>query len=42
MYSRLLYLYQQNKLNEEELSVAVSKTWITNEQKNEIINSTTK
>lgn len=37
MYERLLFLYEQRRLNIEQLEVAVSKTWITDEQKQEII-----
>ncbi|EHJ00864.1 hypothetical protein CDLVIII_4350 [Clostridium sp. DL-VIII] len=37
MYERLLYLYQQGKLDETQLSAAVSKTWITEDEKAEII-----
>jgi len=39
MYERLLYLYQQKKLNETQLGVAVSKIWITEAQKADIIAS---
>lgn len=39
MYERLLYLYNQGKLNEEQLGIAVSKGWIIEEEKTEIINS---
>lgn len=41
MYERLLFLFKQGRLNEEQLSVAVSKGWITEEQKQEIIASKT-
>lgn len=39
MYERLLFLFKQKRLNEEQLQVAVSKTWISEEQKQEIIAS---
>lgn len=39
MYERLLFLFNQERLNIEQLEVAVSKTWITEEQKAEIIAS---
>lgn len=39
MYERLLFLYKQGRLNSEQLEVAVSKTWISEEQKQEIIES---
>lgn len=39
MYERLLFLFKQERLNTEQLEVAVSKTWITEEQKQEIIAS---
>lgn len=39
MYERLLFLYQQKRLTEKMLEVAVSKTWITEEEKIEIIAS---
>lgn len=39
MYERLLFLFKQERLNEEQLEVAVSKTWISEEQKKEIIAS---
>lgn len=37
MYERLLFLFKQNKLTVEQLEVAVSKTWITEEEKQEIL-----
>ncbi|MGG7152329.1 XkdX family protein [Clostridium neonatale] len=37
MFERLLFLFKQGRLNSEQLEVAVSKTWITEEQKQEII-----
>lgn len=39
MYDRLLFLFSQGRLTEEQLTVAVSKAWITEEQKREIIAS---
>lgn len=39
MYNRLLFLFKQERLNEQQLEIAVSKTWITEEQKQEIIAS---
>lgn len=39
MYERLLYLYQQAKLNRTQLGGAVSKTWITEDEKTKIIAS---
>lgn len=39
MYERLKYLYQSGRLNEAQLEIAVSKGWITTEQKAEIIAS---
>ncbi len=39
MYERLLFLYQQKRLTDAMLEVAVSKTWITDSQKTEIIAS---
>lgn len=41
MYERLLYLYNQNRLNDEQLEVAVSKGWISKEEKSSIIASKT-
>jgi hypothetical protein len=38
MFERLKYLYETNKLNVEQLGVAVSKGWITTEQKEQIVN----
>lgn len=37
MYNRLKYLYEAGRLDEVGLGVAVSKGWITEEQKQEII-----
>lgn len=37
MYDRLKYLYESGRINEAQLAVAVSKGWITEQQKNEII-----
>lgn len=37
MYERLLFLFKEERLNVEQLEVAVSKGWITEEQKQEII-----
>ena len=37
MYERLKFLYNQERLNKEQLEIAVSKGWITEEQKQEII-----
>lgn len=37
MFERLLFLYNQGRLNMQQLEIAVSKTWITEEQKQEII-----
>lgn len=39
MYERLKFLYEQKRLTDAMLEVAVSKTWITAEQKTEIIES---
>lgn len=39
MYERLLFLFKEERLNAEQLEVAVSKNWITKEEKSEIINS---
>lgn len=39
MFERLKHLYEQSKVNDVGLDHAVSKGWITTEQKNEIINS---
>lgn len=39
MFKRLKYLYEQSKVNNPGLETAVSKGWITAEQKNEIVNS---
>lgn len=41
MFERLLFLYVQNRLNVEQLEVAVSKTWITEKQKQEILSNNT-
>ncbi len=37
MYERLMYLYSSEKLTVEQLKVAVSKGWITEEQKSDIV-----
>jgi len=39
MYERLLFLYKQKRLTDKMLEVAVSKTWISEEEKTEIIAS---
>ena len=39
MFERLKYLYEQKRLTDAQLEVAVSKSWITAEQKAEIIAS---
>ena len=39
MFERLKFLFKQERLNEVQLEVAVSKGWITEEQKVEIIAS---
>lgn len=39
MFERLSFLFKQERLNEQQLEIAVSKTWITEEQKQEIIAS---
>ena len=39
MYNRLLELYLAGKLSEAQLDVAVSKGWINDAQKDEIIAS---
>lgn len=36
MFERLNYLYHASKLTAEQLDIAVSKSWITAEQKAEI------
>ena len=36
MFDRLKYLYDNGLIKEANLNVAVSKGWITEEQKNEI------
>lgn len=41
MYERLLFLYQQKRLTDTMLEVAVSKTWITEDDKTKIIASAT-
>lgn len=38
MYDTLLRLWKQNKLNETQLMNAVSKGWITEEQRSSILN----
>lgn len=40
MFERLMYLYSQERLTESGLVLAVSKGWITEEQRVEIIGST--
>ena len=37
MFERLSYLYKENELTEKQLDIAVSKGWITEKQKAEII-----
>lgn len=37
MFERLKYLYSSEKLTIEQLEIAVSKGWITNEQKSEMV-----
>lgn len=37
MFARLNYLYHAGRLTAEQLDIAVSKAWITAEQKLEII-----
>ena len=37
MFERLNYLYHSGKLTEVQLDIAVSKGWITVEQKQQII-----
>ncbi|WP_428817308.1 XkdX family protein [Clostridium butyricum] len=39
MFERLLFLFKQERLDEQQLEIAVSKTWITEEQKQDIIKS---
>lgn len=39
MFETLRRLYIEGKLNEEKLNNAVIKNWITEEQKNKILNS---
>lgn len=39
MFERLSFLFKQERLSEQQLEIAVSKTWITEEQKQEIITS---
>lgn len=39
MFDRLLYLFRKGQLTEEQLDVAVSKTWITEEEKIFIISN---
>ena len=41
MYERIKSLYKQNRLTDEMLEVAVSKTWITPEEKIEIMTCVT-
>ncbi len=37
MFERLNYLYHAGKLTTEQLDIAVSKAWITAQQKTEIV-----
>ncbi len=37
MFERLNYLHKANELTEKQLDIAVSKGWITEDQKAEII-----
>lgn len=37
MFERLNYLYRANELTEKQLDIAVSKGWITAEEKMKII-----
>ncbi len=37
MFERLSYLYKENELTEKQLDIAVSKGWITAEEKMKII-----
>ena len=37
MYERLKFLYEQKRLTDKMLDVAVSKTWITEKEKTDII-----
>ena len=37
MYNRLKALYRSGKISEQQLSIAVTKGWITEAQKREII-----
>ena len=39
MFERLSFLFKQERLSEQQLEIAVSKTWITEKQKQEIITS---
>lgn len=39
MYERLLYLYKQKRITDTMLEVAVSKTWITEDDKVKIMAS---
>lgn len=41
MLERLKYLYESGKLTELQLDVAISKSWITTEQKGQIVNPVT-
>lgn len=38
MYNRLSFLYRTNRINENVLDIAVERRWITNEQKQLIVN----
>ncbi len=37
MFERLNYLYKANELTEKQLDIAISKGWITTEEKKKII-----
>jgi hypothetical protein len=39
MFERLLALYKAGKIDEVSLDIAVNKRWITEEEKQQIINS---
>lgn len=39
MFERLNFLYEQKRLTIEQLEVAVSKNWITKEEKENIIST---
>ena len=42
MYERIKFLYEQGRVNEKGLDVAISKGWITEEEKQTIMNGKTK